>query len=113
MGEEDRRVPPSQTKVRLDLPSSLPLSPSSPSPFLTTRPSFWLRLLQAWYHSLKGKSDWIQKQNALLPEGAEKEDDLHVECLVFPGEGHALDGVEAEIVGFEAGFEWFRTLAKF
>ncbi|KAL7416987.1 Alpha/Beta hydrolase protein [Mrakia frigida] len=81
MGEEDRRVPPAQTK--------------------------------AWYHSLKGKSDWIRKQNALLPEGEQREEELQVECLVFPGEGHALDGVEAEIVGFEAGLEWFRKLAKF
>jgi len=109
MGEEDRRVPPSQTKVRS------PFRPSFVVFSFLTPPSSFFRFLfpQAWYHSLKGKSDWIQKQNALLPEGVEKENELQVDCLVFPGQGHALDGMEAEIVGFEAGFEWFKKLAKF
>lgn len=70
--------------------------------------------MQAWYHSLKGKSSWIASQNALLPfDSPSRMPELKVECLAFPGEGHALDGVEAEVVGFEAGLEWFRGLARF
>lgn len=30
-----------------------------------------------------------------------------VEMLVFDGEGHPLDGVEASRVGYEAGRDWF------
>jgi dipeptidyl aminopeptidase/acylaminoacyl peptidase len=36
-----------------------------------------------------------------------------VECLAFEGEGHALDGVEAELKSFEATLEWFGRWAKF
>ena len=83
MGEEDRRVPPSQTK--------------------------------AWYHSLRARKAEIQRLNnakSAASSGEKKIPELEVECLVFPGEGHALDGVEAEVVGFEAGLDWFRDRAQ-
>lgn len=69
----------------------------------------------AWYHTLKGKADWIRKQNALgtVAEAPAKEPELHVECLAFEGEGHAIDGVEADLASFEAGLRWLARWAKF
>ena len=34
-----------------------------------------------------------------------------VELLMFPGNGHALDSVEAELVGWEASRDWFAKFA--
>lgn len=53
---------------------------------------------QAWYHSLQGKS-----ARAARTAGARA---LDVACLAFAGEGHALDGVAAELAAFEATLEW-------
>jgi dipeptidyl aminopeptidase/acylaminoacyl peptidase len=35
-----------------------------------------------------------------------------VEMLVFPGNGHALDSVEGELVGWEANRNWFARFVK-
>lgn len=49
-----------------------------------------------------GKSAWAAKTGG--PR-------LDVECLAFPDEGHALDGVVAELACFEATLEWFERYA--
>ena len=46
------------------------------------------------YHALKAR------YASMEPEG-------RVEMLMFEGEGHLLDGVEALRVWFEAGRDWF------
>ncbi|KIK92455.1 hypothetical protein PAXRUDRAFT_829938 [Paxillus rubicundulus Ve08.2h10] len=61
VGEDDRRVPPSQGKN--------------------------------YFHALKGRG-------------------RRVDMLTFPGEGHAIQGVEAVRIGYEAGRDWFRMHAR-
>jgi dipeptidyl aminopeptidase/acylaminoacyl peptidase len=47
----------------------------------------------ALYHALKGRG-------------------VEVDMLTFPGNGHALDGVEAQRVSWETTIEWFDRYAK-
>lgn len=49
------------------------------------------------YHALKGRY-------ASRSEGID--DNRKVEMLVFEGQGHSLDGVEAAKAGFEATRQW-------
>ncbi|EGO20277.1 hypothetical protein SERLADRAFT_452969 [Serpula lacrymans var. lacrymans S7.9] len=46
-----------------------------------------------YYHALKGRGKVV-------------------EMLCFPGETHAIDGVEAAKVSWEAGRDWFKTFSK-
>ena len=46
-----------------------------------------------FYHALKGRGK-------------------EVEMLMFPGNGHSLDSVEGELVGWEANRDWYARFAK-
>jgi dipeptidyl aminopeptidase/acylaminoacyl peptidase len=46
-----------------------------------------------YYHELKGRGRMV-------------------EMLIFPGNGHPLDSVEAELVSWESTREWFAKFAK-
>jgi len=48
---------------------------------------------KTYYHALKGRGK-------------------EVEMLMFPGNGHSLDSVEAELMSWEAGRNWFERFAK-
>lgn len=87
-------MPPSQSKVRRSSKGRAASSDAERRPHRLGS--------QAWYHGLKGKSARAAEMGG--PR-------LDVECLAFPGEGHALDGVVAELACFEATLEWFERYA--
>ncbi|CDZ97506.1 Dipeptidyl aminopeptidase [Phaffia rhodozyma] len=62
---------------------------------------------KGWYHALRSRSHQIKTYNRTLLE-EDRIPELAVECLVFKGEGHALDGVKAELASAEATFAWFK-----
>lgn len=76
-----------------------------------------------FYHAIKGRVR--AETGAGTATGDENEDRTEsgtgtrkekpkgvVEMLSFPGESHAIDGVEAARVSFEATRDWFKVFAE-
>jgi acylaminoacyl-peptidase len=66
-----------------------------------------------FYHAINGRARTGTGTGAENGTGTRKEQTKGiVEMLSFPGESHAIDGVEAARVSFEATRDWFRVFAE-
>lgn len=91
MGEEDRRVPPTQTKVRL-LPSlsslssffPFPLFPFSISSFLT---QFWLRIARLGTTPSKGNPTGFESKTPCFPRESRGKKSFKSNVSSFPAKG--------------------------